>query len=103
MRWYWEAGHFKRELGDRIIARIRGGGDEGFGVRLDASVIDSALAHIRQGEASYRQQRPAEFMALSKLVAGMKRASTGREGSGRMENDRWAIAPAKGEIHEWPA
>jgi hypothetical protein len=22
MRWYWEAGHFKSELGDRLVARM---------------------------------------------------------------------------------
>lgn len=35
---YWEAGHFKRELGDRIIDRLLGKQDN-FGVKLDSSNI----------------------------------------------------------------
>ena len=34
VRWYWEAGHFKRELGDLMIARMRGGDAQDFGTRL---------------------------------------------------------------------
>jgi hypothetical protein len=38
MRWYWEAGHFKKELGDLVLARIFGQGNqyggEGFGIQL---------------------------------------------------------------------
>lgn len=41
---YWEAGHFKKALGDRVLARVLGGDDEGFGIRLDAGNIDAHLA-----------------------------------------------------------
>ena len=81
MLWYWEAGHFKRELGDRIIARIRSGGDEDLGTRLDASTIESVLARIRQGEALYRVQRPPEVAALTKLIARTQLSSRSRLGS----------------------
>lgn len=33
LRFYWEGGHFKKELGDRLISRVLGGPGE-FGVRL---------------------------------------------------------------------
>jgi hypothetical protein len=43
LRYYWEAGHFKKELGDKLLARILGQ-ETGFGVRLDAGMIDRWLA-----------------------------------------------------------
>ena len=36
LRFYWEGGHFKKELGDRLISRVLGGPGE-FGVRLSTS------------------------------------------------------------------
>ncbi len=47
LRYYWEAGHFKKELGDKIWARILGQ-DSSFGVRLDAGMIDRWLADDQQ-------------------------------------------------------
>ncbi len=47
LRNYWEAGHFKKELGDQILARILGV-NSAFGVRLDAGMIDRWLAQDRQ-------------------------------------------------------
>jgi hypothetical protein len=72
MRWYWESGHFKRELGDRIIARVRGGGAPDFGVRLDASTIDAELARIRRDRDRYREENQGDLAALAKLVAGLR-------------------------------
>ncbi|MHB8494811.1 MAG: hypothetical protein ACYC9Z_04345 [Casimicrobiaceae bacterium] len=72
MHWYWESGHFKRELGDLVIARIRGGADKQFGTRLDGSTIDAALARIREDRDRYREENPSDVAALAKLVAGMR-------------------------------
>ncbi len=69
MHWYWESGHFKRELGDLVIARIRGGGDTEFGARLDGSTIDAVLARIRRDRDRYRAENPGDVAALAKLVA----------------------------------
>jgi hypothetical protein len=46
LRNFWEAGHFKRELGDRVVARAMGeaGADSAFGLRLTPDNIDRALA-----------------------------------------------------------
>ena len=46
LRNFWEAGHFKRELGDRVVARAMGeaGADSAFGLRLTPENIDRALA-----------------------------------------------------------
>jgi hypothetical protein len=47
LRYYWEAGHFKRELGDKVLARILGQ-VTGFGVQLDTGMIDRWLADDQQ-------------------------------------------------------
>jgi hypothetical protein len=46
MRWYWEPGHFRTSLGDKIIERLYGGGSD-FGRALTPETIDSVLAAIR--------------------------------------------------------
>ena len=45
MQWYWEPGHFKSALGDRIIARIVGNDDD-FGRELTNASINSVLCQI---------------------------------------------------------
>ena len=47
MRWYWEAGHFKRELGEKLIARMVGM-NEAFGRELTAATINEALLDMRK-------------------------------------------------------
>ena len=44
--WYWEPGHFRPSLGDKIIARIYGGKDAGFGEVL--SSVGDATAGTRK-------------------------------------------------------
>ncbi|BAL25885.1 hypothetical protein [Azoarcus sp. KH32C] len=46
MQYYWEAGHFKKALGDRVLARLLGD-ENGFGVRLDSSNADRWIAEDR--------------------------------------------------------
>src|SRR5207237_4500138 len=46
MRWYWEPGHYKSALGERILARIFH--EEGpFGYVLSSENIESVLSKIR--------------------------------------------------------
>lgn len=47
LNWYWEAGHFKKALGDRVLTRILGGPDTGFGAKLDEGNVESMLAMDR--------------------------------------------------------
>lgn len=42
LQYYWEAGHFKKALGNRMIARMLGE-ENGFGRKLDAGDIDRWL------------------------------------------------------------
>ena len=41
MQWYWEAGHFKKELGDLVLARALGESNEtdGFGLELTTANV----------------------------------------------------------------
>jgi hypothetical protein len=55
LAYYWEAGHFKKELGDRMLDRIFGG-ETGFGIRLD----NLTLAHQNETDRQkIRREREA--------------------------------------------
>lgn len=49
MRWYWEAGHFKSALGDKIIHRMTTGSGD-FGEALTPETVESVMARERAGE-----------------------------------------------------
>ncbi|MGA8148484.1 MAG: hypothetical protein WB870_13070 [Gallionellaceae bacterium] len=74
MRWYWEAGHFKRELGDMILNRIfaRAGGNDHFGVRLTSDNVDSQIAAMRAQETSYRQSHPQDMEELEAIATDIE-------------------------------
>ncbi len=48
---YWEAGHFKKALGDQMLDQVLGDGHAGFGKALQLSTLDAWLA---QDEARVR-------------------------------------------------
>lgn len=64
VRWYWEAGHFKSQLGHQILARIFRGGDPSFGQPLRLDTLSSHLAAIRQQADDYRQGNRHTLAAL---------------------------------------
>lgn len=47
VHWYWEPGHFRSALGDRMIARLYGDGDRSFGRDLTPLTIDAVISSIR--------------------------------------------------------
>ena len=47
LKYYWEAGHFKKALGDKLIARVMGE-DNGFGVELRPDNVGAWLTTDRQ-------------------------------------------------------
>lgn len=53
MRWYWELGHYKSALGDRLIRRFFEPG-VGYGHALTPATLDAALAAARAGRERYR-------------------------------------------------
>lgn len=75
-RWYWEAGHFKTALGDRILARLFDGApDDEFGVRLTPNSVERAIAQVRAGRKAWQAARPddaAYLAALYDRIAGRR-------------------------------
>jgi len=76
MRWYWDAGHFKKALGDRVLARMFSPdppADDGFGVRLASSDIDRHLLAIRAGREAYRAAQPREIARLKEHLERVRK------------------------------
>src|SRR5439155_3962184 len=57
-RWFWEPSHFKRVLGEKILAAIYRG-NTGYGVRLSPATLAEHLQATRQAKLDYRASRLA--------------------------------------------
>jgi len=70
MRWYWEAGHFKRELGDLVLNRVFSFKDnpENLGVMLNSRNVESQIALNAMLETAYRFSHPQDINALENIV-----------------------------------
>ncbi|HRH80785.1 MAG TPA: hypothetical protein PLW81_07055 [Thiobacillaceae bacterium] len=68
VRWYWEAGHFKKELGHIVLRSILEPGQQGPGAILTPGNIESHLDHLRQAAESYQRDLPALVRELEKLA-----------------------------------
>jgi len=72
LRWYWEAGHFKKALGDVVLERVflsKGGAEsEGFGVRLTPANVDAHLGRIRERRDEFRALQPSLVADVEELV-----------------------------------
>jgi hypothetical protein len=84
MHWYWEAGHYKEELGDLVLARILGRESlgapppDGFGVRLTSQNLDSQLEAIRNGHRQYAESHHEEIDVLERLAGSIKAQAKGK-------------------------
>lgn len=76
MRWYWEAGHFKSELGNLVLDRVFGRGNEfpEFGVLISSSNIDQHIRLIQSQAIEYRRQHIDELNELERLAVEFKAA-----------------------------
>lgn len=78
MKWYWEAGHFKQELGDLVLDRVLGHRDpqrplpEYFGIPLSAQNIEAHLARIRSDQARYPILHRQDAEEISNIVSMVK-------------------------------
>jgi hypothetical protein len=72
MRWYWEAGHFKAALGERIVRRAFDGDAEPFGNRMVTGEVDADLAAIRAARDRYRVAQPRAAQAIRELVQRLR-------------------------------
>lgn len=77
VQWYWEAGHFKKELGDLVLNRVLGRSSvdamDRFGVLLSRQNIDRHLAEIEENGRRYRVTRAEEVAGLSAIVESLHR------------------------------
>lgn len=70
MRWYWEAGHFKKSLGDALLARIFDGQAEHpqWGRPLTAGNTEEHLQRQRVARDEYENMHASEVADLAGLV-----------------------------------
>lgn len=84
MHWYWEAGHYKREVGELALARmLRSSGEDGpapaaFGVKLSGQNIDRHLTAIRDGQRKYADARREEIADLERLAQTIRARTPGK-------------------------
>jgi hypothetical protein len=71
MHWYWEAGHFKKELGDVMLSTMLAPGAtpdvSAFGVELTPANVEARNAHCREALATMATRDPR----LSSMAAGL--------------------------------
>ena len=83
MRWYWEAGHFKKALGDVVLDKALAlnalDKSPDFGVSLRAANIDQRITHCRSALATMRKQ----FPELTREATELANAASSAESSAR--------------------
>jgi hypothetical protein len=66
-QWYWEAGHFKKALGDRMLQRVLAPGTvgeaDGFGMPLASGNMVANAARIERERGECKRSSPALFAA----------------------------------------
>lgn len=70
-QWYWEAGHFKSELGDKILDRILGSSQANgsWGFLLTSATVDAHIAAIQIQEEAYRKSHSDEVNELESYAS----------------------------------
>jgi hypothetical protein len=72
MRWYWEAGHYKQELGDLMQDRIFNGANAKhpeFGILLTKANLESVIEADQRRATVYRIDHAADFKELADMAA----------------------------------
>jgi len=74
LEWYWEAGHFKKALGDIVLATVLEGRppDPSWG-RVKGSEIEQRLSAQRTARDAYESAHPQDLAELAALVAAAAR------------------------------
>ena len=71
-KWYWEAGHFKKELGDHILSccifQIPDTNFRQFGVTLNADNIENEIQRIRLEKSAFVLNFPMIMAEVSDVV-----------------------------------
>lgn len=69
MQWFWEPVHFRKPLGDLMLARMLGGDATAFGVELTPQTLAARLEEGRVQRAAYRARRAPERFDFARLVS----------------------------------
>jgi hypothetical protein len=71
LQWYWEAGHFKKSLGDLLLADVfdARSNHEPWGRRLTARNLDEILRDQRVARDEFRRGNPDDVAGLVSLLA----------------------------------
>jgi hypothetical protein len=67
MRWYYESSHFTPALGNRVLDRIGGGADHGFGIELNAKNIEQHLSDMRSARTEWRRANAVDAKEIEEL------------------------------------
>jgi hypothetical protein len=75
LRWYWEAGHFKKSLGDLLLANMLDAQIDGerWGRRLTGRDFEDDLREQRTARDHYERSHPEDVAGLTALVAAAAR------------------------------
>ena len=75
VRWYWEAGHFKKELGDVLLSAVLLEKTDGerWGRPLTASVLEEHLERQREARDAYQRSHPTDVAILSTMISASAR------------------------------
>jgi len=69
MQWFWEPVHFRKPLGDLMLARMLGGDAAAFGVELTPQTLAARLEEGRVQRTAYRARQAPERFDLTRLVS----------------------------------
>lgn len=70
LQYYWEAGHFKKALGDKAIARMLGE-NNGFGVNLNSDNVDDWIARDRTSVQALLNTPSALLTEVNDVLKGI--------------------------------
>jgi hypothetical protein len=75
LQWYWEAGHFKKSLGDLLLANMLDAQLDGerWGRRLAGRDVEEHLLEQRVARDDYERRHPEDVADLKALVAAAAR------------------------------
>ncbi len=70
LQWYWEAGHFKKSLGDQMLVNMFGGKESTghWGRRLTGANLEENLQLARAERDDYGQSNEGDLRELTELV-----------------------------------
>jgi len=73
MQWYWEAGHYRRELGEVVLSRMLNNSKlensvADFGVKLNERNIEGHLSEIRDARQQYAKTHEEDIRQLEHLA-----------------------------------